>query len=343
MTGNPQTGVPDHRAARSPLASPGRPSSRPAFMRLFATLRRFNTPQRLAVCCFLSALVNGERIAALIDQIARQRNACPHCGERAFHRHGHANGLQRYRCQGCRRTFNGLTGTPLARLRLKNRWLGYFDCLRDPACTVHSAAAQVRVHPNTSFRWRHRFLQLTKFDRPRCLEGIAEADETYLLESRKGQNQLARKARKRGGVVRRHGASALVNIVVARDRAGQTVDFIAGRGALKLAALNTHLLPKLARDVLLVSDANTAYQKFANDAGIAHERIDLRHAGHLKSAIHIQHVTAYHGRFKTWLRHFNGVATSYLENYLGWRWAIDLGRIGGAEQFLRAALGQFNS
>ncbi len=37
------------------------------------------------------------------------------------------------------------------------------------------------------------------------LEGITEADETYLLESDKGKRNLSRKPRKRGGSARRRG------------------------------------------------------------------------------------------------------------------------------------------
>jgi hypothetical protein len=44
---------------------------------------------------------------------------------------------------------------------------------------------------------------------------------------------------------------------------------------------------------------------------------------HAIGAWHIQNVNAYHGRLKTWMRRFNGVATSYLENYLGWFRALD--------------------
>ena len=200
------------------------------------------------------------------------------------------------------------------------------------------------MHANTSFRWRHRFLHWAKLDRPASLAGIAEVDETFLLESQKGQKQLDRKPRKRGGVAAKRGISSeLVNIVVARDRARQTIDFIAGRGALKASALHQHLLPKLQPDVLLVSDANAAYRKFAREAGIAHHSVNLRRSMRTRGAIHVQHVNSYHERFKGWLRHFNGVATRYLENYLGWCWAIDEDRIAGAERFLRAALGKFNS
>jgi len=331
-------------AACKQVSAPDFPPDFPPDPHLFGRLLELNHHARLAVCVFMSELVNGARIAALIDQIARERKRCPNCEGQIFYRHGFANGLQRYRCRSCGVTFNGLTGTPLARLRLKDRWLAFCDCLRDPACTVHSAAAKVGVHPNTSFRWRHRFLCWTKLDRPRTLGGVAEADETFLLESQKGSRQLTRKPRRHGGVARKRGISdELVNIVVARDRGGQTFDFLAGRGALTAEALHTHLLPKLERDIILMSDANAAYSAFARQAQLRHETVNLSQGPRVRDAVHIQNVNAYHSRFKNWLHHFNGVATKYLENYLGWRWAIDLRRIDTAEGFLRAALGVFNS
>ena len=56
----------------------------------------------------------------LIEEAAGNRS-CPDCGSNRCHRCGHANGVQRYRCAACRRSFNALTGTPLARLRLPDK------------------------------------------------------------------------------------------------------------------------------------------------------------------------------------------------------------------------------
>lgn len=44
---------------------------------------------------------------------------------------------------------------------------------------------------------------------------------------------------------------------------------------------------------------------------------------HAVGAWHIQNVNAYHSRLKTGVRRFYGVATYYLENYLGWFRALD--------------------
>lgn len=37
----------------------------------------------------------------------------------------------------------------------------------------------------------------------------------------------------------------------------------------------------------------------------------------------IQNVNSYHGRLKGWMRRFHGLATFYLESYLGWFRALD--------------------
>jgi len=54
-------------------------------------------------------------------------------------------------------------------------------------------------------------------------------------------------------------------------------------------------------------------------------------------------LNAYHRRFRQWLARFHGVASHYLPNYLGWRWALDGERIASPERFLRAAIGIFHT
>ena len=77
---------------------------------------------------------------------------------------------------------------------------------------------------------------------------------------------------------------------------------------------------------------------FWRDTGITHETINLQAGVRVRGAIHVQNVNAYHSRLRGWLSPFRGVASRYLPNYLGWRWALDGGRVGSAEGLLRAAL-----
>jgi hypothetical protein len=95
----------------------------------------------------------------------------------------------------------------------------------------------------------------------------------------------------------------------------------------------------IERDILLVTDAHPAYRAFSLEAGITHRALNLSAGVRVAGALHVQNVNAYHSRFKEWLRRFHGVASRYLPNYLGWRWALDGGRIGSPELLLRSALG----
>jgi IS1 family transposase len=131
-------------------------------------------------------------------------------------------------------------------------------------------------------------------------------------------------------------------ILVARDRTGQTIDAVTGRGAVTKGQLHQHLLPVLDPHVLLVTDGHPAYRAFAREAGISHEYVNLRSGERVRGAVHVQNVNGYHSRFRQWLARFHGVASRYLPNYLGWRWALDGERIASPERFLRAAIGIFH-
>ena len=87
------------------------------------------------------------------------------------------------------------------------------------------------------------------------LKGIVEADETYVLESRKGGRGLGRKARRRGGKAKKRGLSReQVPVLMAADRSGTTVSAVLPR--VDVAALTAALDPVVAKDALLVSDGH---------------------------------------------------------------------------------------
>ena len=313
-----------------------------SFSRWLGKLPSLTPRQRAQVQEALRPAIGFERVCAEVAA-AKPTPFCPACQATKPYRHGQDRGVQRYRCRACRKTFTALSGTPLSRLRHRAKWLEYLDKMLDTK-SVRASADAIGVHRNTSFRWRHRFLELTKHDRPERLAGIAEADEMFLLESQKGARKLDRPARRRGGVAATRGIThEHVCILVARDRTGQTLDFVTGRAAVTKQQLHRHLGPRLDPDVLLVTDAHAAYRAFAREAGIAHACVNLRAKERVRGAVHVQNVNAYHRHFRQWLTRFYGVASRYLPNYLGWRWALDGQRIATPEGLLRAAIGVFHA
>ena len=120
----------------------------PRFTNWFAGLSLLNQPQRRLVQQALLPAAGLDQIVAVIDKIRTPGRCCPCCDGTACHRYGQPNDLQRYRCCACGRTFNDLTGTPLARLRLKGKWLNY--------CAALLASAPVRQSAERAFASKHR-------------------------------------------------------------------------------------------------------------------------------------------------------------------------------------------
>ena len=120
-----------------------------------------------------------EVIAAVEGRLLADR-VCPLCQRQGVVCRGRANGLRRFSCAGCGKTFNALTGTPLANLHYKGRWFALRP-VAERGELVRTSAARCDVAVSTAFRWRHRFLRAITTDTA-PLGGIVEADETYVLE-----------------------------------------------------------------------------------------------------------------------------------------------------------------
>ena len=258
------------------------------------------------------------------DLIQRNEDeqCCPHCGATRIHKHGTRSNLQRYKCTSCHKTFNALTGTPLARLRKKELWLKYADHMLQ-STVLRTIGYKLNCDKNTAFRWRHRFSEWLYKDRPKLLEGIVEADETYFRISHKGCKHLDRLANKRGGD---HAVSGLskkqVCILTACDRSEHNLEFITGLGPVKGKWLDQQLTPHIAHDAVLVTDGLQSYSHFCNKEHIEHKIIKNRKDN--CGSYHLQHINAYHSRIKGWVNyHFRGVATKYLNHYLWWRHELE--------------------
>jgi hypothetical protein len=91
-------------------------------------------------------------------------------------------------------------------------------------------------------------------------------------------------------------------------------------------------------DVLLISDGAASYRRFAVQAGITHEAVNVQAGQRARGAIHIQNVNSWHSRFKSWLVRFRGVASRYLIHYSGWQRLLDARRLTTPAHLLRAAV-----
>ena len=152
--------------------------------------------------------------------------------------------------------------------------------------TVAVSAERCGVAGSTAFRWRHRFLQAVSGGVVK-LRGIVEADETFVLASRKGERKLDRKPRKRGGRASKRGLSdEQIPVLVAADRSGSTVS--AALPSVSADAIAAVLRPILDADALLVTDGCTSYPPCAAALGVSHEALNQSAGERVRGDLHIQ-------------------------------------------------------
>jgi transposase-like protein len=310
------------------------------FRKIVQDAKRLTPHQRQVLMDRIQPVGQEQETAKLVETRVAEKPVCAHCGCGEVVRNGVVSWLQRYRCKGCGRCFNALTGTPMARLRHKDKWIDNTEAMIEGA-SVRKTAAKLGVHRTTAFRWRHKFLHVPRGLQAAVLAGIAEADETYILESKKGQRKdLGRDARKRGGKARKRGLSEeQTPVLICRDREGNTADFVLEKA--DKACISAALKPLLAKDAILCTDSGKALCAAARKMGITHRPVNLAAGRRVVAGVyHVQNVNAYDSRLKEWLRGFHGVATKYLRNYLGWRRLLERqGKALSPSGFLRAALG----
>lgn len=105
-----------------------------------------------------------------------------------------------------------------------------------------------------------------------CGQGIGVVRDSggrrdFFLESFKGQRELPRPARERGGKAAKPGLSdEQIPVLIVRDRNGETFDAILD--AIDAEHLGAALKPVLGKDTLLCTDGSKAFKARAKDAGI---------------------------------------------------------------------------
>ena len=112
--------------------------------------------------------------------------------------------------------------------------------------------------------------------------------------------------------------------------------------AMDMATLSVALKPFLMKDVGLCTDGSKAFAGAARKLGIEHHAVNVSAGIRVNGAWHVQNVNAYHSRLKAWIQKFRGVATCYLDSYLGWFRALDREKDNGLnpQQWLTMAIGE---
>lgn len=248
---------------------------------------------------------------------------CPHCGEKQIKKNGHKNGVQRYLCFSCRKTFNITTNTILSSTKKDiSVWNDYIDCMMN-GLSIRKSAEKCGISVITAFEWRHKILDaLQNMAESVKLDGIVEGDETFFPISYKGNHKngkfvMPRESHHRGKQTHIKGLShEKVCVPCAVNRNGLSIAKISNLGKISSKNLHNVFDARITENSILCTDGMNSYVNFAKTNHI--ELIQLKSGKSKKGSYHIQHINAYHSMLKSFIRKFKGVSTKYLNNYLIW-------------------------
>lgn len=261
-----------------------------------------------------------DEVNCAIEKRQLKLTHCIFCKSSMTVRWGHSSGLQRFRCKQCRHTFNELSGSPFAKLQLRQKLGTYAQCMVN-GLTLRQAAHKCDIALSTSFQWRHKFLQMPEQHKSKILSGIVEADETFFRESFKGKRTITHRKPRHHGRLKKGEQELMVPVLLLLDRTEHEADFVLKRDNRE--EIYPCIQGRIKPGSVLCTDGSQIYAPIAEEENLVHKRILRSNPARTieNGLFHIQTLNNYIARLKGWLNRFYGVGTQYLGNYLAW-WRI---------------------
>lgn len=254
-------------------------------------------------------------------------SSCPHCNHTTIHKHGtykikNGDGVKitggtRYQCQGCKKTFNELTGTAIHGLKKTDEFREFIEQMFE-GDSIRTIAKRLSLSTKTIFDWRHKTLESFSGIFTKKFKGIVETDDVIMGFNQKGRkNNFLKIGKRKRGVNNDQDVSVMVSL----DRY-KTID-------LKLVTYGKVTTENLYREMdmnryneenIVVSDKSKALVKFFKTMGFEHITFLAKDHVHPKYPIyHVNNLNNLVGRLRRWIKeNFSSVSTKYLQNYLNY-------------------------
>jgi transposase-like protein len=234
---------------------------------------------------------------------------CRECGSHAIVRNGKRNNRQSYICKDCGKSFVETSASAIAYSHASATvWK---QVIRDTVegLSIDSTAQSLDLSHSTVFHMRHKILYCVEqaiLGAPPSLEGVCEADETYVLESVKGRKIPAdyhRKPRKHGAKASKPGISdEYICVCTSVDSDNLCTAAVVNRAAPSKAEIEQVFGDKVSEDTVLLCDGSPRYDVLEDKCTVAHSK-------------RVNRVNGFHSFIKERILAARGVATIYLTRY----------------------------
>jgi transposase-like protein len=243
---------------------------------------------------------------------------CPECAGGNIVRNGHKRKKQAYLCRSCGKSFVETTGTML--YNSHSNEATWKQIVEDTVNGVPIAetAENLGLHHETVFNMRHKILFCIEEEEiydPTKLEGICEADETYILENYKGkklQPDFWREPRKHGAKAKKPGLSnEYICVCAGVERDGDAISLAVNRSVASKNDINKVFGERVNENTLVVTDGAKGYDVLVETGKCMVLNVD--EGGH--KLYNINTVNNFHSFIKARNRDARGFATKYLNRY----------------------------
>ena len=228
----------------------------------------------------------------------RKMDVCPHCKSNMYIKYGKFNGIQRFRCKECKKTFSLVTNSVWSYSKKKpSEWFKFCELILEKK-VLRECAKILNININTAFAWRHKVLEaLRKIQNETILKGNIHMTKTSVKENFKGNKKIETDRREKIIVVSANGdMDTMLSIPLCR-RVWNFKEF-----ELKVVpriSEGSNIIPYVDRYIYLAAKKYTAasYKNIPADNEI---------------------IKNFRIIYKNWFERVNGVATKYLVHYLSW-------------------------
>lgn len=234
---------------------------------------------------------------------------CIRCGASKVVKNGKQGSRQFYLCRECGKAFTETATSAIAHSRSSNTvWK---QVIRDTieGISIDKTAEALDLSHSTVFHMRHKILYCVEqvlLNTPALLEGVCEADETYVLESVKGRKipeGYHRKPRKHGAKACKPGLSdEYICVCTSVDADNKCTAASLNRAAPSKAEIEQIFGDKVSADTVILCDGSKQYDVLEYKCTVAHSK-------------RVNKVNGFHSFIKERLLAARGVATIYLNRY----------------------------